>query len=636
MSTFKSIFENTPYSLTYDDLILMPGYIDGTMEDIDLSSKLTKNITLQVPFVSSPMDTVTESDMAIALALQGGIGIIHCNNTIEEQLRHVQRVKRYSNCIVNDPITLNRKNTVADAERIKKTCDFTSFPVVDLDNKLVGYLSRRDTQFVEDCDNTLIEDVMIEDVIVLDYREKDNVYKIKEMMLAHRVNRIPLVDDNHRLKGLVCRKDILSLQLFPLATRHNITKQLLVGAAVSTHPRDRERIEKLVLEGDVDVIVIDSSQGNSSFQIETIAFIKKFCLTNNRNIDIIGGNVVTTQQAKNLIDAGVDGIRVGMGIGCFSEDTEVLMANGEYKKINTIQIGEEVINKFGQSVEVKAVVCHGKKSVVKLRTSNWCKDIFVTPDHKFWVFLHNKCDWKEISDVGVDDFLLMPCGMNNQQMILSKVITCEAHAVKVDVWDIEVDCPTHSFVANNAIVHNSICTTQDVCGIGRGQASAVYHVSEYAASYGVPIIADGGIASSGSIVKALALGASTVMMGGMLAGTDESPGDFIYKDGVRLKKYRGMGSKTARNETTDGTAVKSRYNSSQKDVFVPQGVTGSVLSKGTVKEYVPYLAQAVKHGFQNIGCKSIYDIQNEEIGVEIRSIGSQREGMVHHLYSYEK
>ncbi len=498
--TLGSIFNTTKQSLTYDDLIMMPGYINCTTDKIDLSSKLTKNITLKIPFVSSPMDTVTESEMAIALALQGGIGIIHCNNSIEDQVSEVQRVKRYSNGIVSDPITISPQYTIADVEQIKKSQDFTSFPVIDSTNKLVGYLSRRDIQFVEDYDNTLVEDVMQRDLIVLNVNQKDNFDVIKETMVKHRLSRIPLVDNDYKLMGLVCRKDIINRQLYPLATRDKETKQLLVGAAVSTHPRDRERIDKLILEGGVDVIVIDSSQGHSTFQLETIKYIKEFCKLNSKRVDIIGGNVVTDRQAETLLEAGVDGLRVGQGNG-------------------------------------------------------------------------------------------------------------------------------------------SICTTQEVCGVGRGQASAIFHVESIAFKYNVPIIADGGIASSASITKALAFGASTVMMGGMFAGTDESPGDFIYKDGVRLKKYRGMGSKTARNETTHGTAVKSRYNCSQKDIFVPQGVSGCVLSKGSILDYVPYLAQAVKHGFQNIGCKSVHELRHNVKGgyvtFELRSIGAQKEGMVHHLYSYE-
>lgn len=189
----------------------------------------------------------------------------------------------------------------------------------------------------------------------------------------------------------------------------------------------------------------------------------------------------------------------------------------------------------------------------------------------------------------------------------------------------------------------SICTTQDVCGVGRGQASAVYHVANYANMAGIPIIADGGISSSGSVVKALCLGAECVMMGSMLAGTDEAPGEVIFKDGVRLKTYRGMGSKAAANVRTKNQASKSRYCDTAegtKSLFVAQGVTGRVIGKGPLKEYIPYLRKAVKHGMQDIGAKDVSDLRikciNGTIRMELRSPGSQREGMVHHLHSYEK
>lgn len=500
-SHVNNIFKFTNQSLTYDDLILMPGYIDFSTNEIDLSSYLTRNIPLKAPFVSSPMDTVTESDMAIALALQGGIGIIHCNNTIEDQLKHIRRVKRYCNGVIDKPVTLNANNTIQEVHDIRALYDFTSFPVVDENGKLVGYVSRGDTQFIlpENLKKTFVKDVMQSNIITLNVEHERNVDMAKDLMVKHRVGRLPLVDNDGFLRGLICRKDLVNWQEYPLATRCPWTKQLLVGAAVSTHPRDRERIQKIIR--DVDVIIVDSSQGNSSFQIETIKYINSLRRELPTKVDIIGGNVVTASQALNLIKAGVDGIRVGQGSG-------------------------------------------------------------------------------------------------------------------------------------------RICTTQEVCGVGRGQCSAIYYVSRLARQHGIPVIADGGISSTASITKALVLGADCVMMGGMFAGTDESPGDFIYKDGVRLKKYRGMGSKTARNSTNDGLAVKSRYHSTKKDIFVPQGVTGSVLSNGSISEYVPYISQAVKHGLQNIGCKKVKDlvdmVEGGEIRMELRSMGSQREGMVHNLYSYEK
>lgn len=311
--TLADIFFKAEKSYTFDDLILLPGYIDFELNEVDLSSKLTRNITLQTPFVSSPMDTVTESDMAIKMALQGGIGIIHCNNSIEEQLEHVKRVKRYSNGVVVDPVTVGLYNTVSDVLELQNKNDFTSFPVVDDDGILRGIISRRDIEFVDsgNINTVCVKDIFNKNAVILS--ESCTIEEAKKTMIEKRVKRIPLVDEDGKVKGLICRKDIINMQKYPLATRDSISKQLLVGAAVSTHPRDLERIDKLVLLGNVDVIVVDSAQGCSKFQLDTIKYIK----SRYPNVDVIGGNVVTRFQAQKLIDAGVDGLRVGMGVGKF-------------------------------------------------------------------------------------------------------------------------------------------------------------------------------------------------------------------------------------------------------------------------------------------------------------------------------
>lgn len=310
---FCSIFnEQHRQSLTYDDIILLPNFIDTNLEDIDLSSRLTTNITLKTPFVSSPMDTVTESDMAIQLALQGGLGFIHCNNTIDEQVEHVKRVKRYSNGIVTDPVTIKPNNTVQDVIELQTHNDFSSFPVVDDNNILLGIVARRDIEFIEkhDRDTIIVKDILNTRLVTLPVGTTLDEAKTK--MQLTKVKRIPIVDTDNHLKGLFCRKDILNFTRYPLATRNPNTKQLLVGAAVSTHQRDRSRIDRLITEAHVDVIVVDSAQGASTYQIETIKYIKQ---TYPGVVDVIGGNVVTPAQAQHLIDAKVDGLRVGMGIG---------------------------------------------------------------------------------------------------------------------------------------------------------------------------------------------------------------------------------------------------------------------------------------------------------------------------------
>lgn len=510
MFTCNEIFRNTNTSYTYDDLILMPGIIDFGLDEVDLTSRLTKNIQLKIPIVSSPMDTVTESDMAIQLALQGGIGIIHCNNSVDEQVEEVKRVKRYSNGFIPDPVVLNPETCIMQLLEYQGMYDFTSFPITEtgkLGSKILGIIAKRDVEFLtdEEIETKQVKDLMNTSITTI--KEGCTLQEAQEMLVASKLKRIPIVSEEGNLVGLVCLKDVVNYYKYPLATRNPLTRQLLVGAAVSTHPHDCTRIDRLIQEAHVDVLVIDAAQGASHYQLQTIEYIKNKLREYNKRVDIIVGNVVTEEQAKYLLDCGVDGIRVGMGIG-------------------------------------------------------------------------------------------------------------------------------------------SICTTQDVCGVGRGQASAIYNVSQIARHYGVPVIADGGIASSGSVVKALCLGADVVMMGSMLAGTDESPGEIIYKDNVKLKTYRGMGSKAAATaykpsanvRTTTSNNVKTRYlDNSEKSLFVAQGVSGCVTSKGPLCEYIPYLVKAIKHGCQDIGIKSLLNKKElEKVKMELRSMGAQREGMVHHLYSFEK
>ena len=476
---------------TYDDLIIMPGYIDFGINDISLKSKLTKNIELNIPIVSSPMDTVTESSMAIALALQGGIGIIHCNNTVEEQVNEIKIVKNFQNGFIKTPVILSPNHKIIEVYKIKDKLGFTGIPITidgKLGSKLVGMVSFRDVDYVDD-KNTLIKDVMLKDLITVNEGTTlEDAYKI---LKESKRSRLPVVDTDFNLKSLICRKDLRNRNQFPLASKNNKTNQLLVGAAVSTHPKNKDRIDALINAG-VDVIVVDSAQGNSIYQIDTIKYIKD----NYSQIDVIGGNIVTASQAFNLINAKVDAIRVGMGTG-------------------------------------------------------------------------------------------------------------------------------------------SICTTQEVCGVGRPQATAVYMISKYCHEYNIPIIADGGISNSGHIIKALTLGASTVMMGSMLAGTDESPNEYYYNNGIRLKKYRGMGCLDAITKECG-----ERYLSTTSHIKVPQGVSGSVVAKGAISKYIPFVIQSIKQGIQDIGYKTLCNIHhntfNGNIKFQIRTTSALREANVHDLFVYEK
>jgi len=474
---------------TYDDLILLPGHISFPTSEVSLTSHFSRNIVVKIPFVSSPMDTVTEHQMAIGMALHGGMGVIHHNMSIEAQALEVRRVKRYENGRITQPQVLSPNHKVSDVDAIKAKFGFTGVPITEdgrMGSKLVGIVTNRDIDFSVDRSQKLSE-VMTTDLVTTETNR--SLEEMNEVLIKSKKAKLPVVDRNYNLVGLLSRRDLLLNRDFPQATKDQ-KKRLRVAASCGTRPVDKERVKALVTE-DVDCLVIDSSQGDSIYQIEMVKWIKQ----NFPYTDVIGGNVVTMRQAANLIKSGVDGLRVGMGVG-------------------------------------------------------------------------------------------------------------------------------------------SICTTQTVTAVGRPQASAVYHVARYARQFQVPIVADGGIRNTGHITKALCLGASTVMMGSMLAGTAESPGEYFFQDGIRLKRYRGMGSLEAMKKGS-----KDRYFV-KTNVAVAQGVSGSVQDKGSLRDYVPYLIQGVKHGFQDAGVASLFDmLQHQQDGLirfEIRSPAAQNEAGIHSLHSWKK
>jgi len=487
-SAEETFLKNTGY--TYNDFIVLPGFIDFAPDEVNLETNLTRNIVIKSPLVSSPMDTVTEADMAISMALWGGIGIIHYNNSPEQQAEEVRKVKRYENGFITNPLVLSPDHRVSDVDIIKAKYNFSGIPITEngkLNSKLVGIVTNRDIDFEKDR-SKFLRDVMTKDPLTAE--EGITLSEANQILRSSKKGKLPIVDKNGNLVSLMSRNDLLKNREFPLASKDD-KKQLRAGAAISTKEEAKVRLEALA-EAGVDVVVIDSAQGNSIYQIEMIKFIK----SKYPQIEVIGGNVVTEGQCKTLIDAGADALRIGMGPG-------------------------------------------------------------------------------------------------------------------------------------------SICTTQTTMAVGRSQATAVYRTARYSAERGVPVIADGGIANTGHISKALALGASAAMMGSMFAGTNEAPGEYFYENGVRLKKYRGMASKEAME-----VGGNKRYFAEDAKVIVAQGVSGAVLDKGSMNDYVPYLIQSLKHSFQDMGIRDLKKLHESaktgDLRFEIRSPMAQREGHVHDMYSYNE
>ena len=447
--------------------------MDGLTYDVELATKFSRHIELKVPFVTAAMDTVTEAPMAIAIAREGGIGVIHKNMSIEEQARQVAIVKRAENGMIYDPVTIKRGRTVGDALNLMSEYHIGGIPVVDDDNKLVGIVTNRDLRFEQNI-NRKIDEVMTSENLVTTHQQTDLAAAAK-ILQENKIEKLPVVDKDGRLVGLITYKDITKAKDKPMACKDE-KGRLRVAAGVGVTADTLDRMKALV-EAGVDAIVIDTAHGHSKYVVEKLKEAKAAFT----DVDIVVGNVATGAAAKMLVDAGADGIKVGIGPG-------------------------------------------------------------------------------------------------------------------------------------------SICTTRVVAGVGVPQLSAVYDVACALQGTGVPLIADGGLRYSGDVVKALAAGGYSVMIGSLVAGTEESPGDTIIFNGRKFKSYRGMGSLEAME-----CGSKDRYfQSGVKDVkkLVPEGIAGRVPYKGTVQEVIYQLVGGLRSGMGYCGAHTIEELHNAKF-VRITNAGVQ-------------
>ena len=461
-------------ALTFDDVLLLPDYSEVLPQDTDLSTKLTRDVALKIPIVSAAMDTVTESKMSIALAELGGIGIIHKNMPIIDQAREVEKVKKFESGIVRDPEIISSKKTVAELINLTQELKISGMPVVDNGN-LVGIVTSRDFRNVQNQDE-IVANIMTSKEKLITVDENEDLDKIKNLLYQHRIEKILLVDKGFSLKGLVTLKDINKTKDFPLASKDD-EGRLLVGAAIGNGSETEERIAELI-NANVDVLVVDSAHGHSKGIIERVKKVKK----DYPNIQVIAGNVATGNGALELVKAGVDAVKVGIGPG-------------------------------------------------------------------------------------------------------------------------------------------SICTTRIVTGVGVPQVSAISNVVNALKDKDVPVIADGGIRFSGDIAKAIAAGANSVMLGSILAGTEEAPGEVELYQGRSYKSYRGMGSVGAMSGETNSGDRYFQENVTNTEKLVPEGIEGRVPYKGLVETTIHQMLGGVRQSMGYTGNKDIESMRTKAKFVKITPAG---------------
>jgi len=839
----------TREGLTFDDVLLVPAASHVLPKDVSTATRLTREIELQIPVVSAAMDTVTEARLAVALAREGGIGVVHRNLSIGAQVAEVDKVKRSESGTIVEPVTLEPGDLVGDALALMERYRISGVPIVDGTGRLVGILTNRDLRFGVDPARPVSEAMTATNLVTAPVGT--TLEEAEAILHRNKIEKLPVVDADGILKGLITVKDIRKRIQYPHSTKDE-RGRLRVAAAVGVGPDALERAAALI-EAEADVLVVDTAHGHATSVLEMVRQLKSEWPEQ----QLVAGNISTAEAAQALIDAGADALKAGQGPGCFAAGTRVLMADASYKNIEDVRAGDRVINMYGVPVTVLRAWCTGTREVIGLRHAASRRETLVTPDHRFYVgdlsttsvatvaskgyvatlerrtrTARSKFGWRQIGQADRAVLLLprrirfeLPDGLEidlaefairkekqldryrrnvrdsyalgyffgtflgdgsvlraasrsselgrvswsfgadetetaeklaeavevvtgvrpsvqpRKNMILvhlyslqwarvlsefgkrsgkhlpsrylcgsplylrgllDGLIESDGHIAadgrisfrntsdelvelfgilcflfygsfpsvttergsaggldttddrcrpsykvrlsvtaarrlsadfqvvtprsrraidaRLPVYDIEVDCPTHSFVADNAIVHNSICTTRVVAGVGVPQITAVYDIAQVARRYGVPVIADGGVTSSGDLAKAIAAGADSVMLGSMLAGTDEAPGDVVVAHGERFKEYRGMGSLGAMKARGFS---KDRYfqgDVEDSDKLVPEGIEGRVPYKGPVRNILHQLVGGIRQAMGYCGAATIEELKEARF-VRITSAG---------------
>jgi IMP dehydrogenase/GMP reductase len=585
-------------ALTFDDVLLEPGYSGVLPSQTITQTQFSRNIKLNIPIVSAAMDTVTEHMMAIAMAEAGGIGVIHKNLSVDQQAAEVSKVKRYVSGMVVNPVTIYPHETLSTVRELMKLHDVSGIPVVEPNtNRLVGIVTYRDVRFAQD-PQTLVQDLMTcENLItVLGSVSQDQA---RELLHKNRIEKLIVVDEHYSCVGLITFRDIDRAQTTPLALK-DCQGRLMVAAAVGVNDQEFHRAQVLVNAG-VDALVVDTAHGHTQGVADQVQRLKQAY----PRLDVVAGNIATPQAAKFLHSCGVDGVKVGIGPGCFVPGMPVITEQG-IKPIEKVKIGDRVISHTGAWKPVtKLFTFDDKKQVIHVNS------IVCTPNHEFFVLhkkyqnlvtddnIHSYAEWVQAKNLTKEYQLVQH--NNNPKYRLVKIETLETQSYDGVTHDLQV-ADDHSYNINGVIVHNSICTTRVVAGIGVPQFSAILETAQICEALGLPLIADGGIRSSGDIVKALAAGAHSVMLGSMLAGTDESPGETFIYQGRTYKSYRGMGSLGAMSQ---GSADRYSQAGTKLSKMVPEGVEARVPARGPLGLVLHQLVGGLRSGMGYVGAANL-------------------------------